>query len=141
MNKQTQIIYVPTADLTLYKAAFMPPCIDEDSPEFYALADDINERGFDPRYPLVCLGTRVVEGRARYRAAKRYSVKEVPTVQCCEDEIATIVLRSLIGRRHLTKSAIAYCAWPVMEPAWKELKKRKSQYLSSPTGTNTLQAS
>ncbi|HWD20484.1 MAG TPA: hypothetical protein VHB20_14525 [Verrucomicrobiae bacterium] len=134
MLKPSQITYELTSDLSVYKSPV--PEWDSEDPDFIALADDVHERGVDS--PLICFGKRIVDGRARWRAAKRYQIKQVPTVQCEESEIATIIIRSLVNRRHLTKSALAYVSYPLMATAFEEAKQRRLQILRGATGESTL---
>jgi len=75
--------------------------------------------------PLKVCGGRIVDGRERQRAALVAGLDEVPTVEVAEEEVTTIILHSLLARRHLTKSARAYLAFPLLEPALAASRNRR----------------
>jgi len=72
----------------------------------------------------ICKG-RIVDGRARLRAARAAGLVTVPTAEVAEEEVASIVLQSLLARKHFTKSALAYLSYPLLEPALAEARKRQ----------------
>lgn len=67
----------------------------------------------------------IIDGRHRWRSAKRLQIAEVPTVQRTEAETHGIILNSLLQRRHFTKSAMAYLTFPLMADAYAEAQQRK----------------
>jgi len=65
------------------------------------------------------------DSRERWRAAKALQLGKIPVV-IEESETAHIAsLQALIMRRHLTKSALAYLAYPILKPALEEARARR----------------
>lgn len=62
----------------------------------------------------------VVDGRHRWKAARLEHVKEVPCQIVPEEQVASIVLATILERRHYTKSARAYLSLPLLEKAVSE---------------------
>ncbi len=95
--------------------------------------------------PLKVSKGRIVDGRLRMLGAKAAGFEDVPTVEIAEEDVATVILHSLAARRHLTKSALAYMVFPVIENALAESRSRRLENLrkrQSGKGTsNTVQAS
>lgn len=132
-----KIIFNDPADLKVHPALKHVPEWANDDPDFIALVDDVRARGIDQ--PLICFDDMIVDGRHRWRSAKRLHLKEVPTVQCAEAEIHAIILGSMLHRRHFTKSALAYLAYPLMADAWEEAKKRQaSKQFGKPATGSTI---
>jgi len=67
-------------------------------------------------------------GRTLVLAACDLGVKEVQ-VAVTDLDSASLILDELTTRRHLTKSAIAYLAYPLLETAWKSARIRKADCL------------
>jgi hypothetical protein len=83
-----------------------------DADEWTAFLIDIQDNGI--RHPLqITADHLVVDGETRRQAALSLGLPEVPVVVVSEDEIGTVVVRELGFRRNLTKSAIAYLAYPL----------------------------
>jgi hypothetical protein len=106
----------PLHTLTFHPlVAGLPGLIDEASPQFAALVDDIAERGIDQ--PLICVpgeaGPLVIDGRNRFRAASLANLDEVPISLRDESETLGIILATLVHRRHYGKGALAYLAYPL----------------------------
>src|SRR5947209_67916 len=71
---------------------------------------DVEERGIDE--PLkVDEKNRVVDGRIRLRAMLNLNALEIEIVRVASAEAATIIVQSLLQRRHHSKSALAYLAY------------------------------
>ncbi len=68
----------------------------------------------------------VVDGRHRWKAAVLEHVPEVPCVIVPEDQVASIVLATILERRHYTKSARAYLSLPLLEKAVSEGIQRRA---------------
>lgn len=116
------------AELTVHPVLRAVPELDKEDPRFIALVEDIRERGMD--VAIIGDGTgRIVDGRARWRAARRLQLREVPYVVRHDSQAAGIALGTLVARRHYTKSALAYLAWPLMEPAFEESRRRRVENL------------
>src|SRR5690348_2656123 len=107
-----------TSDLTIHPEARELPELADDDPQFIALMDDI--RDFGIQTPLdIDKHNQVVDGRHRLRGARKLNLKEVPVIVHEEAEVIAIILRSLLLRRHYTKSALAYTAYPMFESLYK----------------------
>jgi hypothetical protein len=76
-------------------------------------------------YPLMLHKGRVVDGKERLGAAIKLGIEEVPCVEICEGDLHSVILHSLTARKHLTKSAVAYLAYPHLAKTLEESKKRR----------------
>lgn len=100
----------------------------DDDPRFESLIQDIRENGIlDPI--KITAANQIVDGRHRWRAAKKAKLEEIPFEIIPDDQIAAIILRSLLHRRHYTKGQLAYLAAPLMVPTFEEAMQRKLQNL------------
>ncbi len=130
------ITYRDPSELKLHPALKVLPELPNDHPDFIAIVDDIRDRGID--YPVIILNDQIVDGRHRWRAATRLQLKELPTRDCKENEVAGIIVNSLLQRRHFTKGALAYMAFPLMEDAWKEAQARQQAALKAGSSLSVL---
>jgi len=116
------------------------PELAEDDDRFIALVDDVRERGID--HPLIVTGDGLIlDGRHLWRAAKRLQLATVPCVTRSEEDAAGIVLNSLVQRRHFTKGALAYIAYPLLEPVLAASKARRMDNLKSVEKANNPRSS
>lgn len=69
------------------------------------------------------------DSRERWRAARMLQWPGIPVLIVSEGQVATACLNALVHRRHHTKSALAYLAWPILEMALAESKERRLQNL------------
>jgi hypothetical protein len=67
-------------------------------------------------------------GRTLVLAACDLGLSEI-AVQMTDLDAATLILDELTTRRHLTKSAIAYLAYPLLKPAWEAARIRQAACL------------
>lgn len=123
-SQNPQIILEDPSDLTIHPLAKPMPEWANDDECFLSLVDDIRLRGIDQPI-LVDLERRVIDGRHRLRAAKRLQLKLVPTIVSEKFNVASLIVNSLIQRRHYSKGARAYLAFPLLEPAMEEARQRK----------------
>lgn len=79
--------------------------------------------------PLKTKAGLVVDGRERLRAALELHYDAVPCIEIADGEVHSVILHSLIARKHYTKSALAYLAQPFFERALDEGKKRRLENL------------
>jgi hypothetical protein len=90
---------------------------------FNALLEDVRERGIDT--PLLITSTNeILDGEIRWLAAKALRLDEVPTLEVPFACAASMILGSLLQRQHLSKSALAYLAFPLLAPAIVEARRR-----------------
>ena len=103
----------------------LPGIWPDDSESMQALVEDIATRGIDE--PLLVVqcdedGSNIpgsyflADGRHRLRAAQLAGLDEVPVIVREDHEVADIILSTLVHRRHYTKGALAYLAWPLLQP-------------------------
>jgi hypothetical protein len=101
-----------------------------DSELLTSLANDIAERGIDDAL-IVDEKNRVMGGRLRLKAALAIELPEVPIVRRSSADAATIIVQSLLQRRHHSKSALAYLAFPFFAPMLDEARARRIRILQS----------
>ena len=89
-----------------------------------SMTADAEERGIDQ--PLVVdEKNRVMDGRVRLRAVLNLNLSEVEITRRSSSEAATIIVQSLLQRRHHSKSALAYLAYPLFEAMVVESRNRR----------------
>jgi hypothetical protein len=94
---------------------------------FNALCDDVRVSGI--RQPLLIdKDSHILDGELRWMAARQLQLAGVPVTVVSEGP-ATVMLMSLAHRRHLTKSARAYLAFPLLAAALDESKRRRLENL------------
>lgn len=69
------------------------------------------------------------DSRERWRAARMLQLPSIPVCIIPPEQVATACLSALIHRRHQTKSALAYLAFPLLETALDEARHRQHQML------------
>ncbi len=95
------------------------PAPPKDGPEVVAMADTIQQHDQYLLPIVVDDQNRILtdDGRLRWMGAKRLGMTEVPVVIQPHELGPSIVLQALVHRAHLTKSALAYLAIPLLKPA------------------------
>lgn len=107
------------------------PMWTREEPEFQALLDSIRERGLD--YPvLIDAEHRIVDGRNR-RNALALLGRPVECRVIDAGEAASVVIASLVNRRHLSKGALAYLSAPLFEQVLAESTARRLANLKQST--------
>jgi len=114
------------ADLHVHRLIrTMPQWSDEDE-QFRALGDDIEENGI--REPIkITAKNAIVDGRHRWRAAKRYQLTQVPVMVVPEEEAAEIAVGTLLHRRHYTPGQRAYLLAGILDEAFEEARRRRAR--------------
>jgi len=108
-----QITVVDPKQLTVHPIARDLPELADDDPDFLALLENIRLLGVE--YPLDIDGeNQILDGRHRWRCAKRLGLTAVPVIVRAQEEAAQIILTSLALRRHYTKAALAYSILPML---------------------------
>lgn len=123
MNNSTTQLF-DTAHVTIHPQLKAIPALAKDSPEFIAIALGVRESGFVT--PLICdMQHRVMDDHSRtlLEVARRWQILEVPIVIRPVDEAPQIALHSLLHRRHLSKAALAFLAYPLVKPAFEHARK------------------
>jgi hypothetical protein len=128
---KTKTVSKPLSELSMHPITAMLPELAKDDSLFRSLVEDVRERGLD--MPLVIdTEDRIVKGRTRYRVAKLLQLVEVECKVCQPHEVVGIILNGLIQRRHYTKGALAYIAFPLLEKALDESNRRRIENLKNP---------
>jgi hypothetical protein len=119
-------LVVSLSELTLHPALQQQPGEwPEDDPRFEALCRDIQEQGV--LHPLlITADRRIVDGRHRWRAARRLGLATVPCAEINGHEAIHVILSTLLARRHYTAGQRAYLVADLIEDAWRlAAEKRK----------------
>jgi len=69
------------------------------------------------------------DSRERWRAARSLQLPGIPVAIVPQEQVSTAYLNALVQRRHLTKSAIAYLAFPQLQNALDEARDRRFKML------------
>jgi hypothetical protein len=102
--------------LTVHPLLAPVPRLALDSPEMAALIRSVETHGF-LRPVIVNDRDEIMDGRCLVLAAEKIGRSAVDCLVRPDEDAATIILDTLCARRHLTKSALAYLAFPIMEAA------------------------
>jgi len=119
--------------LAVHKSLALMPAWEDGDQRFLALCDDVKENGVrEPLKVYIPSEPRsdgkvavVVDGRHRQRASKRMQLPAVPCIVVDEQQAAGIIIATLLHRRHYSKSALAYLAFPFLKTAYDEANARR----------------
>jgi hypothetical protein len=100
----------------------------DDDPRLFALARSVAEHGVREPLQITPIG-EIVDGRHRWMAAKRAQLATVPCCEIGEESLATVILDSLLNRRHYTAGQRAYLAVEFLEAAMGEATERRVKNL------------
>lgn len=105
--------------LKVHPAVAGLPSLADDDIAFRALVADVMEHGWLPgQEVLITADGRIIDGRHRWRVAKRLQL-DLPCVVFPGDptdaEVIGIALKTLTNRRHYTKGQQALLAWPLVK--------------------------
>ncbi len=109
------------------------PALAKDHPDVKAAARTLRRTGL--QRPLqIDEQNRLLDedSRMHWLAAKAANLREVPVVVLAGALAPFIALTSLVHRRHFSKSAIAYMAVPMLEPAFKAAQQWQAKCLQIP---------
>lgn len=121
------------ADLRIHSVAKGMPMMDDESVDWESLIESVARNGVIQPLTIDNQG-RIIDGRHRWAAAKMAKLKEVPCIVLVDPDVHAIILESLAQRRHFTKGARAYLAYPYVEEAWNEAKRRRVENLKQGSG-------
>jgi hypothetical protein len=119
----------PVSELSVHPEAQRLPEWPTDHPRFKAFTDDVRRRGIQQPI-LIDHEGRILDGRMRLRAAKQLRIDELMCVVIADDVINAI-LQSLLQRRHYTRGALAYLAFPLLADAFDEARRRRLENLKN----------
>jgi hypothetical protein len=116
---------------------FLQQLPSPDSELLTSISIDMAERGVDQPL-LVDEKNRVldIDSGDRLKAALQLELAEVPIVRAASADAATIIVQSLLQRRHYTKSALAYITFPFFQSMLEESRQRRIRYLKSEKGAD-----
>jgi hypothetical protein len=117
-----QVTTIDPRALTVHPLARELPELADDDSDFEALGADIKQRGII--HPLhINKQHQILDGRHRWRWAKILKLALIPVIIVPDVQAISIILESLLLRRHYTKGALAYSAYPMLREAYEEAKK------------------
>ena len=123
------IVWRKLEDLAVHPLAAKMPMLPEDALEMVALLASIELHGLDRQPLIIDPHDRLMDGRHRKLMAKRAGIGDVPCIVRPEEEAPSIIVESLVGRRHYTKGARAYLAAPLLVAAAEANKEARTQQL------------
>jgi len=119
----TVVELVHPKDLKIDASLKDAPRWDKDDPRFLSLKASIREAGIlSPLF--VDFENRILEGRHRWWAAVDLQLQQIPILRIPQERIHTVVVASLLNRRHYTQGQLAYLVQPHMESAFEEARRR-----------------
>jgi hypothetical protein len=130
-NPQFWILNTPVREiapvaLTVHPVLDNHPQWDDESPEFAAFCRDIAEFGID--HPILTDSkNRIVDGRQRWRAAKRLKLETVRVQTVPENNLPRLVVHFILARRHYSKGALTYMSLPLIEESYLNNSKSFEQ--------------
>ena len=122
----------PAETLSVHPLLRPVPCLPSESPVILALVDSVETHG--------CLRPLIVnerdevmdlDGRDMLLAAHKAGLKDLPCIVRPDEDAASIILDTLCGRRHLSKSALAYIAFPLLEQGASARQKARIRGLNA----------
>lgn len=122
---------IPASSLTDHPLLAHIPTWTREEPEFQALLESIRDHGLDYEVLIDSEG-RVVDGRNR-RNALAVLKQPVRCRQISDGEAASVIVASLVNRRHLSKGALAYLSAPLFSDVLEESKARNIAMLKAGT--------
>lgn len=118
------IQHLATLSLTIHPLVEHLPVRTPEHPEFQALMRTIgSEIGIST--PLKISKGRIVDGRECWLAARKLGKETVPCIEIPEADVIATVLVGLCSHKVYTRGALAYLAFPFLEGALAESKKRR----------------
>lgn len=130
MTQPSKIELRDPADLRphpLKKQMPRPPSWQKGGDDFNLLLEDIRERGIIAPLFINSMGD-ILDGEIRWQIAKILHL-QVPVLELVCPEAASVILGALLQRQHLTKSALAFLAYPLMAKAHQEANSRHLERL------------
>ena len=123
---------VPLDLLTVHPLLEPMPPLPYDAPEMRAMIDGIELHGV--LRPVIVNARREImtdDGRSVARAAEKAGLDHLPTIVRPDEDAPALILTALCGYRHLSKSALAYLAFPLMEAGRESRLARRTSNLKA----------
>ena len=109
------------------------PGLNKQGPQFLALVDSFTRDGLHEPVKITARHEFAdPDSRDRLCAALAAGLPNVPCQIIPDDQVATTFLSTLLLRRHFTKSALAYLAYPALKPAFDEARVRRLEIIQKP---------
>lgn len=124
------MITLPTNQIHEHKLVKSLPRWADDDDRLVRLAADIAEHGIIEPLKVTARG-ELVDGRHRWRAARRLKLPVVPVIEVADDQVVAVILSTISHRRHYTKGQRAYLSVPLLAPAIAEAEARRLTALKS----------
>jgi hypothetical protein len=105
---------LPVEKLSVHPLLAPIPRLPLGSPVLDALIRSVETHGF-LRPVLVNERYEIMDGRCLVLAAEKTGQSTVPTLRCPDADAPALILDTLCARRHLSKGAQAYLAFPLLE--------------------------
>jgi hypothetical protein len=110
-------------ELRIHPVLSALPELGKEDPLFVSLVENVRDHGVE--VPLICIEPDlIIDGRERWKAAKRLRLREVPVMFHRRNEPASVVITSLT-RKHYSKGARAYVMFPLLPKAFEESRNRR----------------
>lgn len=125
-------ILLPIDKLTVHPLLNLLPPLPLEAPGMLAIIEGLELHGI--LSPVVINDRDEImqdEGRCLVRAALKAGLTELPVIVRPDEDAPSLILTGLCGRRHLTKSALAYLAFPLMEAGRDARLARRTENLKS----------
>ena len=108
------------------------PPLAQTGEEFRAIKMGMKECGILSPL-LIDSQNRILDDHSRtlLQCAQVWQLKAVPVQVCNDEDAALVAVHSLLHRRHLTKSALAYLAAPLLEVAFKAARQKRLKNLAN----------
>lgn len=138
MNK---LITKDPADLRLHKVfrARHDGWADDDE-RFLALCDDIRQHGLIEAIKVTD-ANEIVDGRHRWRAARRVQLESIPCVVVPEEDVWQIMVSTILHRRHFTNVQRAYVLVDggLLDQAFADARRRQLAGRKSASAAKTVE--
>jgi hypothetical protein len=120
-------------DLALHPARKTLPALpgwEKGGELFNALVENIRFRGMDK--PLIIdAENRVIDGEARWRAARQLQLTEVPVMVRAESAASILLASAATKKRLPTQSALAFYSYPLFASAFAASREAQRRYFES----------
>ena len=125
-----EIQFIDPKDIYEHKLLKRLPPLAADDPSVLAIAQSILDLGRIEEPLKVTERGELVDGRRRMAAARRLKLETVPCLFVTDTEVPLLILAQLAARSHFTKGQRAYLAYPFIEDAHEEAKRRNLERIS-----------
>jgi len=115
-----------THELNFHPLLQRIPELPYDCEERQALKESLRSHGL--KQPLLVQGREIIDGRHRYDAAMSLNWQTIACVEV-EGPVVDVILDSVAQRRHFSKGALAWMAYPLLESYIQAGVERRIEHL------------